>query len=423
MLTSIQLLLTWMITGVILVYILVCWVETQSLFPPFPRSEMSDEDLLPAFVLCQGFPEDLGSSVPQYLGQGAWSYGSPQVMPIFLDEREIITALRNEWQWQNIDIDDRSYDTDADSTPRSLLFGITIALFSTIGYDSVHILTARSPPHLDSGSHSTSNMFFQTTIGLIGPLSMLCIGLMSIGITWTLHELKKWHAVQSPRSVWSCNHRHKMIVGLWLFTSGVTFFYRDPSHKSAPNAIVVSMTLSLVFIWAIAAEARMRRLHERSYHPVRSTLTMPFVGNILVFLGHIIYCHSGSTPLFNRFSPPDLHVILGWRLLLLRVFFPLILAVPLIYLLPESPRWIIKPGHYEEAFHSLSRLRGERIVADSCLLYIHSQIDLEERDGRMESEIFLKHFQENPRATAQVGSMRIWQSVIPLALFALSSFR
>ena len=199
---------------------------------------------------------------------------------------------------------------------------------------------------------------------------MLCIGFSWIGRIWILHELKICPTVQSPRSVWSCNHRH-----------------------------------------------------ERSYHPVRSTLTMPFVGNILVFLGYIIYRNSGSTPLLNRFSSPDLQVILSWRLLLLKVFFPVVLAVPLIYLVPESPRWIIKPGKYEEAFHSLNRLRGERIVAGSSLAYICSQIDLEERDGRIESELFLKHFQEYPRATAQVGSMRIWQSIIPLALFALSSFR
>ncbi|KAL8663540.1 MAG: hypothetical protein Q9168_008071 [Polycauliona sp. 1 TL-2023] len=70
---------------------------------------------------------------------------------------------------------------------------------------------------------------------------------------------------------------------------------------------------------------------------------------------------------------------IAWRLQLGSAFIP---AVPLIigvYFCPESPRWYIKKGRYQDAFGSLCRLRNTPLQAARDLYYIHAQI-LEEAD-------------------------------------------
>lgn len=65
---------------------------------------------------------------------------------------------------------------------------------------------------------------------------------------------------------------------------------------------------------------------------------------------------------------------IAWRLQLGSAFIP---AVPLligVYFCPESPRWYIKKGRYNDAFKSLCRLRNTPLQAARDLYYIHAQI-------------------------------------------------
>lgn len=65
---------------------------------------------------------------------------------------------------------------------------------------------------------------------------------------------------------------------------------------------------------------------------------------------------------------------IGWRLQFGSAFIP---AVPLlvgVYFCPESPRWLIKRGRYEQAFRSLSKLRNNQIQAARDLVLIHYQV-------------------------------------------------
>ncbi|KAL9035899.1 MAG: hypothetical protein Q9214_006378 [Letrouitia sp. 1 TL-2023] len=65
---------------------------------------------------------------------------------------------------------------------------------------------------------------------------------------------------------------------------------------------------------------------------------------------------------------------IAWRLQLGSAFIP---ALPLligVYFCPESPRWYIKKGRYQNAFRSLCRLRNTPLQAARDLYYIHAQI-------------------------------------------------
>lgn len=62
---------------------------------------------------------------------------------------------------------------------------------------------------------------------------------------------------------------------------------------------------------------------------------------------------------------PDKHGITGlnWRLMLGSAGFPAIFVMAQVYLLPESPRWLMKRGRYVEAFNSLKRVRNSPLQA------------------------------------------------------------
>ncbi|KAJ8077023.1 hypothetical protein PM082_001446 [Marasmius tenuissimus] len=68
---------------------------------------------------------------------------------------------------------------------------------------------------------------------------------------------------------------------------------------------------------------------------------------------------------------------LAWRLTLGSAFLPAIPLVICIYMCPESPRWYMKKGRYQEAYKSFKRLRNSHLQAARDLYYVHCQLQEE----------------------------------------------
>ncbi|KAG7093617.1 hypothetical protein E1B28_007281 [Marasmius oreades] len=65
---------------------------------------------------------------------------------------------------------------------------------------------------------------------------------------------------------------------------------------------------------------------------------------------------------------------IAWRLQLGSAFLPAIPLVLMVFLCPESPRWLMKKGRYQEAYSSFKRLRNSELQAARDLYYVHRQL-------------------------------------------------
>ncbi|KAI0095961.1 hypothetical protein F4814DRAFT_178411 [Daldinia grandis] len=68
---------------------------------------------------------------------------------------------------------------------------------------------------------------------------------------------------------------------------------------------------------------------------------------------------------------------LNWRLMLGAPFIPAVPLLCLIYLCPESPRWLMKKNRYAEAWTSMNKLRNNPIQVARDIYYIHAQLSIE----------------------------------------------
>ncbi|KAG2137881.1 uncharacterized protein EDB93DRAFT_1090963 [Suillus bovinus] len=74
---------------------------------------------------------------------------------------------------------------------------------------------------------------------------------------------------------------------------------------------------------------------------------------------------------------------LNWRLMLGSAGVPGLIVCLQILFAPESPRWLISRGRYEDAFNELCRLRFSHVQAARDLYYIHVLLEAEnEMEGR-----------------------------------------
>jgi sugar porter (SP) family MFS transporter len=68
---------------------------------------------------------------------------------------------------------------------------------------------------------------------------------------------------------------------------------------------------------------------------------------------------------------------LNWRLMLASAGIPGLIVCVQVLFAPESPRWLISKGRYEDAFNELCRLRFSRVQAARDLYYIHVLLEAE----------------------------------------------
>ncbi|KAL3455338.1 hypothetical protein BJX64DRAFT_297732 [Aspergillus heterothallicus] len=82
----------------------------------------------------------------------------------------------------------------------------------------------------------------------------------------------------------------------------------------------------------------------------------------------------------------------SWRGLLGSAAVPALILLVLVFLCPESPRFLIRNRKYADAFISLRQLRGSDIQAAKDLYYIHAQLQIETEliDGKKPEEWWVK---------------------------------
>ncbi|KAI6902425.1 hypothetical protein KC318_g8883, partial [Hortaea werneckii] len=67
----------------------------------------------------------------------------------------------------------------------------------------------------------------------------------------------------------------------------------------------------------------------------------------------------------------------AWRWQTASSVLPTIILLTLIYVVPESPRFLMKRGRYQAAYQTLVLLRGHSILAAKELFYVHCQMEVE----------------------------------------------
>ncbi|KAF1978786.1 MFS general substrate transporter [Bimuria novae-zelandiae CBS 107.79] len=69
----------------------------------------------------------------------------------------------------------------------------------------------------------------------------------------------------------------------------------------------------------------------------------------------------------------------SWRILTNTALIPTIPLLLLIYLMPESPRYLMKHGRYQKALQAFEFLQTTRLLASRDFMYAHAQLDFESR--------------------------------------------
>lgn len=111
--------------------------------------------------------------------------------------------------------------------------------------------------------------------------------------------------------------------------------------------------------------------------PIYSTEVSPAAIRGAIFTSFQLYVAFGilvgfsSNLIFMNIGP------LAWRFQLAAAFVPAVPLMALIWLRPESPRWLMKKGRYQEAFRAFNRIRNTELISARELFYAHCQIETE----------------------------------------------
>ncbi|USP75004.1 uncharacterized protein yc1106_02278 [Curvularia clavata] len=69
----------------------------------------------------------------------------------------------------------------------------------------------------------------------------------------------------------------------------------------------------------------------------------------------------------------------AWRILTSTILIPTIPLLVMIYLMPESPRYLMKHGRYRKALESFEQVQTTPLLASRDFMYAHAQLDFESR--------------------------------------------
>ncbi|KAJ5794877.1 hypothetical protein N7457_001476 [Penicillium paradoxum] len=104
----------------------------------------------------------------------------------------------------------------------------------------------------------------------------------------------------------------------------------------------------------------------------------------------------------------------NWRVLLATAIIPAVVLLCVVYICPESPRFLIRQGRYPEAYRSLRRLRRSDIQAARDLFSIHAQLQAETKalwNKGEEREWYEENIYQN-----WIKKTRVWERMGYLAV-------
>ena len=95
-----------------------------------------------------------------------------------------------------------------------------------------------------------------------------------------------------------------------------------------------------------------------------------------IMLGFAVSVAFENVTFLGEFSP--------WRWMLGSTAIPPLVVMVQVYFCPESPRWYMDKGKYDQAFHAFSRLRKHKIQAARDMYYAYKMLEVEavQREGK-----------------------------------------
>ncbi|OQE34532.1 hypothetical protein PENCOP_c017G08193 [Penicillium coprophilum] len=187
------------------------------------------------------------------------------------------------------------------------------------------------------------------------------------------------------------NGRDLLVIGSinaapWLSGSLIGTWLSDPLQEKFGRR----PALFVAAVFCVALEQRIA-IHGSHYSSVEYCLVWGYIGS-----------KASIAPIFAAEAAPDRHrgqvlmlwqlfdafgIFLGffcvflvkgsWRVLLATAIIPAIVLLFLVFICPESPRFLIQRNRYVDAYKSLLELRGTPIQAARDLYYIHAQLQAE----------------------------------------------
>jgi hypothetical protein len=101
--------------------------------------------------------------------------------------------------------------------------------------------------------------------------------------------------------------------------------------------------------------------------PLYETIILTVVGIFFGFLCNLLVVIYVENPFQS------------WRILTNTTLIPTIPLLVMIYLMPESPRYLMKHGRYEKALNAFNQVQTTPLLAARDLMYAHAQLDFESR--------------------------------------------
>lgn len=78
---------------------------------------------------------------------------------------------------------------------------------------------------------------------------------------------------------------------------------------------------------------------------------------------------------------------LNWRLMMGSAGVPALFVLPLVLFVPESPRWLIGKGRYQEAYAAMCKLRYSKVQAARDIFQMHMLLESEKDMGSGKNQL------------------------------------